>query len=777
MATQSPHPGLSVLDRKYRLRHLWQVPVFVLGMSAILFACFGRPLWNDPQAREFKRTLSALRDAIDQKPADAEQARVLGEKVLPLLSRFPQRAGEVHYLLGSSYLELASKATNADKIEHFQQARYHLEQADQLGVPMTDVSNLRFRLGKTWFYTGGDTKRTIEYLAATIADVADDRIEGYGMLAQAYLHLPTPDLAAALQANQKQLCQPTEDGNILAPARLLRGELFLKLKQPTEAREALARIAPTAPAEIRAKAHFLYAMCCQLEGRWNEAAQLWERLLADNSQPADEANRIRYRLGVCYKELNKPQEAFRAWRPLLGQGDEESQAVAIALAGLSLADNDITGAMRLYERGLANVANPAGYHNNLVTLEELRETLERGCELFRQRGDFEHAQQLAKIYEKVAAPGVAQELRGLAAEAAALKQLESKNPRAAQELFREAAAAFVIVADLRTTAEDKSRWLRRSADRSIQAQDFPKALAALDRLREFEAVPEKIGESWFHSAQVYQMMRDEENALTAFRKCIEYPGTVGFRARLALAHADFAAGRFDEAEETLQQNLDLDLSFESDTRKQTVFALADLQHRRGKYRLASLRYQEALDHYPADPRAVESRFQLADCYRQLANLEIQRLGFNRQLTSEATTVIRERYRRWLMMAFANYQKLVDDLSARKESDTKLTAEEDKILIESEFALGECQIDLGNYQDAIERFQALTVRYRYKVEHLRALRQICQCYWIMRETDKARSTLRELRVILNEIDDKWAHETSDAARREWVEWIKWAEHQN
>ena len=44
------------------------------------------------------------------------------------------------------------------------------------------------------------------------------------MLTQAYLHQPTPDIHAALQANERQLQLPISDENLQAPARLLRGE-------------------------------------------------------------------------------------------------------------------------------------------------------------------------------------------------------------------------------------------------------------------------------------------------------------------------------------------------------------------------------------------------------------------------------------------------------------------------------------------------------------------------------------------------------------------------
>ena len=92
------------------------------------------------------------------------------------------------------------------------------------------------------------------------------------MLTQAYLRLPEPDLANALLANQKQLDQPTPDENRLAAARLLRGELLLRVQDRQEARKALSRIAANAPLAILSRARRLQARSYQDGDAWAEAA-------------------------------------------------------------------------------------------------------------------------------------------------------------------------------------------------------------------------------------------------------------------------------------------------------------------------------------------------------------------------------------------------------------------------------------------------------------------------------------------------------------------------
>jgi tetratricopeptide (TPR) repeat protein len=373
----------------------------------------------------------------------------------------------------------------------------------------------------------------------------------------------------------------------------------------------------------------------------------------------------------------------------------------------------------------------------------------------------------------VAPPAAADEMRGLAADAWANKLHADKKDRDAAAHFREAAEAYAALAERAGSAPEKARWYRHSADRYVQAEDYPRALAALEQFRRVETDPEKLAEGWFAVARVYQARNEEANAAAAFRKCIEFPGTYAFRARLALAQADADHGKMDDAEEALKQNLELDLSSESETRKLTLFALADVLYKRAKYHPAALRYQEALDHHPADAKAVEARFHLADCYRQLAEMEIQNLGPQRPQLAQAQDVIRERHRRWLEMAMANYRKLADDLAARRAT-APLGPQDEAILREAEYWQGDCLINLGRYPEAIRLYETMTVRYRCELDHLKALRQICRCYWMMREQDKARETIRHVRDVLVEMSTKPVLTSNRSAWQEWLDWLDWAE---
>src|SRR5262249_3668273 len=153
----------------------------------------------------------------------------------------------------------------------------------------------------------------IEFLTRSIDGGADNQAEGYAMLADAYLHQPQRDVEAALAANEKELAVPFVGEELLAPARLLRGELLLELKHSEEARKVLANIGIQAPPAVLAKARYLRALSLQNDERWPEAEVLWNEALEDRAVPPPEPGLVMYYLGICYRQLKQPAEAAQVF--------------------------------------------------------------------------------------------------------------------------------------------------------------------------------------------------------------------------------------------------------------------------------------------------------------------------------------------------------------------------------------------------------------------------------------------------------------------------------
>ena len=118
----------------------------------------------------------------------------------------------------------------------------------------------------------------------------------------------------------------------LAPARLLGGELELRLKHPDLARRVLEKVGPQATPEIKAKALRLRARSFQDEKRWAEAATLWQQAKADGQTPSE----VLYNLGVCAAHQDQTDAAASSWEECVQAGGAETRRAALALAALRL---------------------------------------------------------------------------------------------------------------------------------------------------------------------------------------------------------------------------------------------------------------------------------------------------------------------------------------------------------------------------------------------------------------------------------------------------------
>src|SRR5204863_4609670 len=126
---------------------------FFLGLGALLGVALGRPFWPPAEGAPAARDLAQARQLFAQPDTTPFQLRAFVERALQQSDRFPQQAGEAHFLLGSAFLRQAGKAIGpADYAvpparrpdpeplpkevgDAWQKARVHLERAENLGVP------------------------------------------------------------------------------------------------------------------------------------------------------------------------------------------------------------------------------------------------------------------------------------------------------------------------------------------------------------------------------------------------------------------------------------------------------------------------------------------------------------------------------------------------------------------------------------------------------------------------------------------------------------------
>src|SRR5437899_13057624 len=114
------------------------VPVFLAGMAALAFVWFGRPLWHVTEDQKLDRQLAAARKALHQSSPDVKEALGLAEAALQRSQQHPDRQGEAHFLVGSTYCRLAEQSPPSDADSIWQQARLNLEEAAKQTVSNAD---------------------------------------------------------------------------------------------------------------------------------------------------------------------------------------------------------------------------------------------------------------------------------------------------------------------------------------------------------------------------------------------------------------------------------------------------------------------------------------------------------------------------------------------------------------------------------------------------------------------------------------------------------------
>jgi tetratricopeptide (TPR) repeat protein len=776
------HPSLLATPRRRRIRKLWQVPTFLLGVAATTALWQAQPYLRPSSVRHVEREIASARAALEAGDPDVDLALSKAQQILTQNPLSPEQQGTVYFLIGSAYVFLAEKSRDHPDMEAWRKARESLEKAAELGEATADHSRLTYRLGKAWFYTGAEPDRVIDSLSRSVEAGAESPSEGYRLLTQVYLQLPKPDVRAAIEANKKHLALSTEDDDHLAPARLLQGELLLKAQQRDEARKVLARIARTAPKEIYSRARFLRAQSCQEDKLWSQAAELWEEIMHDSGKPPCDPGRILYYLGLCNRRMERPRVAARLWDSALKCEGEVKQAAALGLAELRVVGKNPSAALESYELALQGVTGRDTYRNTLVERDEACGLVERGCRLYYDSGDGARCLKLAHLYSKIGEPAAVQQWIAQASDACAqdcrkraggrpdgARLLEEANTHA-----REAGEAYEKLAASTNVSEEQSKWLWLSADRHSQGQNYAQAIAVLKKFIAVETAPERWGQAWYKLAETYQASHDASAARAAFLKCIEYPGAGGYRARLQLARADIEHGKLDDAEATLRQNLELMRgSPDEEVYEKSLRALAAVLIKRGDHRMAAVRLQELLERYPGSSNTMQTRQQLAECYRRLAAQEEQNLHSGTYLTPDAQIHYRDQRRLWMQMAAAHYQKLVDDLAAL-QSSRGLNQVEEKAFREAGFSLAECRFESGDYPAAVHLYEELVARYPRRAEALVALKQITRCYWVQRDQKNAVETIKRLQTTLKAVSDAdLARQPDGQTRQEWEDWLDWA----
>jgi tetratricopeptide (TPR) repeat protein len=759
------------------LRQLWQVPTFVLGVLALAAVCAARPLWHQPGPCCDPPALDELRQLLKQPDFDADKALKLGAEAVQGARTPPARAA-ADFLLGSAYVALAERPGPAkDKDQQWREARNHLEQAQAGTVSDEDRPRLEYRLAKAWAHTGAPSQKVIEALSRLIEEGTDDdpreKARGYELLAESYLKLPQPDLERALAATEKEINLPSVDAELLAPARLRRGELLLRLDRAEEARDVLKNI--KAPPEVVARARRRLVGSLEQDNLWGEAAGVWRDLRDDGRLPAPERPAVLYHLGLCLRnDGSHKDEALAAWKECLaldGKGDE-APAAALGAAELHVRAGQLDEAAAAFERAVRDVKEPGDWHNALVTLPQAREAFEAGCKAARAAGAFEASVRLAQLYGRLAPPGRAQELRADATDAlgrAVLDRARRETGAAARPLYgeadgllRQAGEAYEQAAAAQTDPAEQAERLWLAANAFLDGHDPARAAAAFERFVAItwpkDSPPDprflpRLNEACYKLALARRDAGDLRGAAEAFERAVNRvtASPYVYRARYELAMTghvyDPATGSYswtDEAKDRLEMNLkqmSIDAQGrDAEAREKTLYALGELYFDRSDPRGAPSgsadaralisraidTLEDALRDFPNNPDAVRARLMLAMRYQLRAD-QLNATFKQEHLTTEARLLLEKKVKDDREKAIGLYQELSRQLEAKRPR----TDYEERVLAYALRMAAEVRYWAGGYAKAGAMFEALAERHKghkdQAVEYCTALAWMLRAY--------------------------------------------------
>lgn len=773
---------------------LWQVPIFVIGVAALVFVGFTRPFWHDNPLRRLDRDLANAKALLARPDSDTEQILRLATRILEIAEPFPDRLAEASFVAGSAEVRLAEKAdptgdgpvpagmpnlgASAIAREHWLKARRYLQQAEQGPLSAEAKADLPYRSAKVAYFTGGDLHAVINRLEESVP-TSSRRAEGYQLLTRAYLRMNPPDLTRALEANRKLRDLAELSDEDAAPAKLIGGDLLLRMGKPDEARKTLERIGDQAPPAIVSRARLLRARTHQIEKRWSEAARVYQDALADARAPLGEPAEVWFHLGVCLREQEQPREAIRAWQECLRLArGPEGPAAALVLAEQRLLEPAFEPALEVLNLAVTKITNATEWKNPLIDLNRAREVFERAAAAFRQASRHDLAMKLLEPYARLAVPDRLVQMRAeIAADAARVVRAEAapgaitpEQEQKAADFARLAGDSYAKLseqADLKPATKGEYLW--NAAQQYLAAKDLNRASTTLKAYVTLALEPERLGEAWYRLAETYAAANKQQAAIESYRKCMDYNTKFQYRARYQLAMASLLAGDPDQAESDLVVNLKW-LRWDSDPEalSQSLFALGNLLYKRHDYRRVVRYLEDALSKekdgsakIKEGPELTRPRYQLADSYRQIAAQENQSSLVNENMTPETRQHYQNEYRRWLRKSAEEFTKLEAYLELPEGKDQLDKELRDKV----PFIAAKCWFDLGESEKALAIYDKLIDRYPGKVERLNALGGAVSCHALKGEVDKVKQRLLQIQSMLRDMPEE--------IRTAWDNWVKLA----
>ena len=700
------------------------------------------------------------------------------EKAKNIIGEMQHQGGDSQGIGGSLFVLGAVKAAQADlewskdrqRAMHLVAARY-LQKARDLGVPERLKSQALFMVGQSSIL-GNQPEAGIAVLKVAIEDQSLPATKIHALLAEAYLSIPEPDLAAALKHNQAVLSDSTLDSPRRNTATITQADILGQMGRLDEARQYLEIPNSTKAQQARIKSIagrlvIVHALRLPVDSEQRKRLADQARTELSEAQLLDPLNseltrQSLYWIGKSFEIAGDRAAAIQQYDQLSkSYGDTaESMAAMLAKADLAREAGQLEQALAGYRAVLDTVGDPVTYVNRLMPLSALQEKVLRAFNEFVDTEQFETAMTLVNAMQPVFSLIEVSELRAQThekwaqAKFAEAEQVayweEEKYLAEGRYHYRAAGAAYELLSKLRFASRKFTQDLWQAADNYFQGQSYTHTERMLGAYLHHEA-QDKQAIGLLRLGQSQLALQENVAAIETLEECIEeHPGdAVVYQARLVCARANLQEDQGVRAEELLLTNLaGGGLGPKAPEWRDSLFLLGDYLHNSGQYEEAIKQLDEAVRRYPDSPQALLARYTIARSHHSSSEKPAQRALLAK--TEDERLKSRKQRDKDLVNALENYLKVQRMLTLQGHVDSN---ELQRMLLRNCYMMqGSVLFQLKRYEEARKAYANISTLYQEEPFVLESFVHIANCYRRLNKPVKAKGTIEQAKLVLGRMPE-------------------------
>lgn len=720
----------------------------------------------------------------------------------------PDTSGGPAFVLGVVAYHEAADTWDKDKKAYYLLAARHLEEAYDRGFPEGRKAEGLFLLGRSLYRSGQiPASRPVLREALEANLLPAKKTEAQYLLAAACLDDKVARLDEALEHNTQYLSDRLLGPDARGEGLIQRGRILFRLGKTQECLEALEQIPsraknqseamvlrgrvlmhearrlkddPHASAPHAGTPHDSTGQRLQARGKYQAAIKVLRQAQGLDTLGNKASRKAMYLIGVCLVELGKPAAAVAQFKRtrLLHPDSPEATAADFQEAELLRRRGGDKRALAAYRRLLRAVGQPDQFVNPWIIVKQLRIDMLEAYRHYMETRNFESAIALAELFHPLFPRPRQMQLvtevyrgwgRSLLDQAAHLPS-EQANPLLDEghRHFRRAGRIQARLAQLRIATRHYPDDLWNAAENYMQGQGYREVIRVLRRYVDNESRRRHpralvmLGESMLCLGKV-------DEALGVLQDCVEcHPhDAAAYRARWLASQAYRQKNDLKQAVRLLREIRNGEgITPKSEVWQDALVDLGDLLYADGQYAEAIRYLEESVQRRGDLPRAMVSRYLIADAYRRRAQVAGDEL--RKELAESADFVQSKQTRDWSRAALEHYADVRGRLNQQRDT-RDLTEIEKGLLRNSYFAGADVLFELAEYQQAIKAYRTVVNRYQDEPEVLQAHLQIARAYRRLGQPRQARGAVEQAKIALDRMKADVPFDTTTLRdRKQWKE---------